>query len=53
MTSKLLWDDQYLEDFAKSLQNGCPEQFWEWNQNDELEELKVCLLYTSDAADDP
>ena len=41
MTSKLLWDDQYLEDFAKSLQNGCPEQFWEWNQNDELEELKV------------
>ena len=40
MTSKLLWDDAYLEHFAKSLHDGCPLQFWDYDKDGELEEIK-------------
>ena len=40
MTSKQLWDDAYLERFAKSLHDGCPSQFWGYDKDGELEELR-------------
>ena len=41
MTSKQLWDDAYLDRFAKSLHDGCPTQFWSYNKDGELEDLKA------------
>ena len=41
MTSKQLWDDAYLTKFAKSLHIGCPTQFWSYDKDGELEELKA------------
>ena len=40
MTSKQLWDDAYLDRFAKSLHEGCPIQFWSYNKDGELEDFK-------------
>ena len=41
MTSKQLWDEAYLNKFAKSLHIGCPTQFWSYDKDGELEELKA------------
>ena len=41
MISKQLWDDAYLTKFAKSLHIGCPTQFWSYDKDGELEELKA------------
>ena len=44
MTSKQLWDDAYLDRFAKSLHEGCPIQFWSYNKDGELEDFKPNTL---------